>query len=360
MHLVKTFLVIVLVALTFGCAPKNQVLAIDSNHQELLTQGYQQKVDNFLVIFDGSSSMWDTYNGTKKFNQARNILLGMNQGISGLTLSGGLHVIGDTPATRGTLDNDSLIYGMTAYNPAAFSKAVNSVEVNGLTPISIPLTKSTETLKDSAGRIAVIVISDGVQVSADKTTPGEAAAQLKAAYGDRLCIYTILIGDAVEGQKNMADVATAGECGFTTTGDKVATTAGMNDFIEKVFFEKVTASTPAPVSFALNVRFDFDKDIIRPEEKDNLDEVGSFLAAHPQISVTLEGHTCNMGSDSYNKDLSQRRAESVKRYMTHKFSIDPSRLTAVGYGESRPIASNDTEDGRKQNRRVMATINGRQ
>lgn len=358
MHLLKTFFLIVLLGITFGCTPKHQVLAIDSNQQELLSKGYQQKVENFLVIFDGSSSMWDTSNGSKKFTEAKNILLGMNQGISGLKLNGGLHVIGDTPATRGTLVNDSLIYGMTDYNPAAFSKAVNSVEINGLTPISIPLTKSIETLKDSAGRIAVIVISDGLQVSADKTSPEEAAAQLKAVYGDRLCIYTILIGTAVEGQKNMTAVATAGACGFTTTANAVSNTVGMNDFIEKVFFEKVTG--PAPVSFALNVRFDFDKDIIRPEEQDNLDEVGSFLAAHPQISVTLEGHTCNMGSENYNKNLSQRRAESVKQYMTQKFSIAPSRLTAVGYGESRPIASNDTEEGRKQNRRVMATINGRQ
>jgi OOP family OmpA-OmpF porin len=358
MKQLKTFLLILLVGITFGCAPKGQVLSIDSNHQELLNNGYQQKVDNFLVIFDGSSSMWDTNDGDKKFNQAKNILLGMNQGISGMKLNGGLHIIGDTTATKGTLENDSLIYGMTDYDSAAFAKAVNTVEINGLTPISIPLVKSIETLKDSSGKIAVIVISDGLQVSSDKTSPADAAAQLKAAYGDRICIYTILIGNATEGQSTMEEVAKAGECGFATTGNAVATTAGMNDFIEKVFFEKVTAA--APVSFALHVKFDFDKDTIRPDAQDNLDEVGSFLATHTQITVTLEGHTCTMGSDKYNQNLSQRRAESVKRYMSQKFSIDPARLTAVGYGESRPIASNDTEEGRRQNRRVMATItNGR-
>ncbi len=355
MNQLKTFLLLLLVGITFGCAPKSQVLSIDSSHQEeLLKKGYQQKVDSFLVIFDGSSSMWDTYNGTKKFDQSKNIILGMNQGISGLKLNGGLHIIGDTPATKGTLVNDSLIYGMTDYNSTAFAKAVNSVQINGLTPISIPLAKSIDTLKDSSGKIAVIVISDGLQVSADKTSPEDAAAQLKAAYGDRICIYTILIGDAVEGQKTMAAVAKAGECGFATTENAIGNTSGMNDFIEKVFFEKVT-----PVSFALHVNFDFDRDTIRPDAKDNLDEVGSFLATNPQISITLEGHTCNMGSEKYNLNLSQKRAESVKRYMTQKFSIDPSRLTAVGYGESRPIASNDTEEGRQQNRRVMATINGK-
>ncbi|MBU0945056.1 MAG: OmpA family protein [Proteobacteria bacterium] len=352
MKQLQTFLLILLVGITFGCALKGQVFSVDSNHQELLKNGYQQKVDNFLVIFDGSSSMWDMNDGDTKFNQAKNILLGMNQGIRDLTLNGGLHIIGDTTTTKGTLENDSLIYGMTDYNSAAFAKAVNTLEINGLTPISIPLVKSIKTLEESSGKTAVIVISDGLQVSADKTSPADAAAQLKAVYGDRICIYTILIGNATEGQNTMAAVAKAGECGFATTGNAVANTAGMNDFIEKVFFEKVAP----PVSFNLHVKFDFDKDTIRPDAQDNLDEVGSFLATHTQITVTLEGHTCSMGSDKYNQNLSQRRAESVKRYLSQKFSIESSRLTATGYGESRPMASNDTEEGRKQNRRVMATI----
>jgi len=345
-----------IVGLSCGCAPKKQCLFINSNHQELLSKGYQQKVDNLLVIFDGSSSMWDTYNGSQKFDQSRNIILGMNQAISDLKLKAGLHIIGDTVVTRDILANDSLIYGMADYTPPAFAQAVKSVQIKGLTPISIPLVKSVETLKDTVGNIALIVISDGLQVSADKTYPEEAASRLKAAYGDRLCIYTILIGDAAAGQNTMAAVARAGECGFVTTGNTLVSTTGMNEFIEKVFFEK---NSPPPVSFLLNVKFDFDRDTIRPDAKDNLDEVGSFLAAHPQISITLEGHTCDMGSERYNSTLSRQRAESVKRYMVQQFNINPARLSTAGYGFSRPIASNATEEGRQQNRRVMATINSK-
>jgi OOP family OmpA-OmpF porin len=123
-----------------------------------------------------------------------------------------------------------------------------------------------------------------------------------------------------------------------------------------VFFEKKAVVQEKPVSFNLYVKFDFDKDTIRPEEKDNIDEVGSFLAMHPEITLTLEGHTCNMGPEKYNLGLSMRRAESVKRYMVDKFNIDPARLTAVGYGYSRPLESNATKAGREANRRVMATI----
>lgn len=347
------FILLFSLTLILGCGQKNQCLYVESNHQEWEKQGYRQKVDNLLLIFDASSSMWDTSNGVQKFQQSRNIALGLNQGISTLKLQAGLHIIGESPATHDTLANDSLIYGMTAYNPGAFAQAINSVSVKGLTPISAPLLASQKTLKDTSGQIALIIISDGMQVSSNTVAPQEAATQLKAAYGDRLCIYTILIGNAALGQQTMAAVARAGECGFTVTGDTLSSTSGMNDFIRQVFFEKMA---PAPVSFLLNVQFDLDRATIRPDAHDNLDEIGGFLAAHPQIAVTLEGHTCDIGSERHNKNLSQQRAASVKRYLVEKFRIDPARLSTIGYGYSRPVATNATEEGRQRNRRVMATI----
>lgn len=350
----KSLILLFTIAFTFGCGQKSQCLYVESNHQEWLAQGYKQKVENLLVIFDGSSSMWDNYNGNQKFQQCRTIVSGINQGISTLKLQAGLHVIGDSPATNDSLANDRLIYGMTTYSPGAFARAVDSVSIKGLTPISIPLTTSQETLKDTSGPIALIVVSDGIQTSTDSITPEEAATRLKAAYGDRLCIYTVLIGDAPTGLQTMTAVARAGGCGFATTGASLSTSAGMNEFIRRVFFEKKTA---APVSFLLHVQFDLDKATIRPDAKDNLNEIGGFLTAHPQISVTLEGHTCDIGSERHNKNLSQQRAASVKRYLVEKFNIDPARLATIGYGFSRPIASNSTEAGRQQNRRVMATIN---
>ena len=350
------FLLLLLTGLVVSCAPKIQQRLACNSLAGLLNNGYRQKVDNFLIIFDGSSSMWEKYNGSKKFGQGKNVVLGINQAIDGLKLQGGLHVIGDTPATRGTLTNDKLIYGMTGFSASAYADAVNTVEIGGLTPISIPLAKSIDTLKAASGKTAVIVVSDGVQVSSDKATPQEAAAKLKAAYGDRVCIYTVLIGDDPAGKSTLQAVADASGCGFATTESAVATPEGMNDFVQKVFFEKAPAAQAKPVSFNLYVRFDFDKDTIRPQEQDNIDEVGSFLAMHPEITLTLEGHTCNMGSEAYNNGLSKRRAESVKRYMVNKFKIDPARLTTVGYGFARPKESNATKAGREANRRVMATI----
>ncbi|OGU54760.1 MAG: hypothetical protein A2V66_08295 [Ignavibacteria bacterium RBG_13_36_8] len=104
-----------------------------------------------------------------------------------------------------------------------------------------------------------------------------------------------------------------------------------------------------------NVFFEFNKAGILPESKPELDKVVSFLKNHSTVEIELSGHTDNIGSDAYNLQLSQKRAESVKAYLTAS-GIKVSRLKAKGYGESRPIATNDTEYGREQNRRVEFTI----
>ena len=75
------------------------------------------------------------------------------------------------------------------------------------------------------------------------------------------------------------------------------------------------------------------------------------LRDNPDLRVTVEGHTDSVGSAAYNQKLSERRAQAVKRYLVRQ-GIDPSRITTEGYGKSRPIASNETEEGRAKNRRA--------
>jgi len=90
---------------------------------------------------------------------------------------------------------------------------------------------------------------------------------------------------------------------------------------------------------------------------DLLNEVASALTDKPEIRVRIEGHTDSRGSDRYNRKLSDRRAKSVRMYLI-KRGVDPSRMVSVGYGEERPIADNDTEEGRELNRRVEFFILG--
>jgi len=103
------------------------------------------------------------------------------------------------------------------------------------------------------------------------------------------------------------------------------------------------------------VYFDFDKATIKPEGKAVLNEAAALLKKHERVVVEVAGHTDSVGSDAYNQGLSERRANSVKDYLTAQ-GVTATRLTAKGYGESQPVASNDTDAGRAENRRVELIV----
>ncbi len=77
-----------------------------------------------------------------------------------------------------------------------------------------------------------------------------------------------------------------------------------------------------------------------------------MLEDHPELQISIQGHTDSDGDDAYNKDLSERRAAAVKDYLVETFDIDPDRLQTAGFGESQPVADNSTPEGKQQNRRV--------
>jgi outer membrane protein OmpA-like peptidoglycan-associated protein len=103
------------------------------------------------------------------------------------------------------------------------------------------------------------------------------------------------------------------------------------------------------------VNFEFNKDRLTLNAKTILDQVGDALRARPDIKVEIAGHTDGIGSVGYNQKLSERRAASVKRYLVEK-GIAGDRMTTIGYGKSRPIADNKTDEGRALNRRVELRV----
>ncbi|MHB1024860.1 MAG: OmpA family protein [Desulfobacteria bacterium] len=105
----------------------------------------------------------------------------------------------------------------------------------------------------------------------------------------------------------------------------------------------------------LRVNFDFDKSNIRKEDISDLEKAVVFVRKYPDSKVALEGHTDSRGSDKYNLKLSQRRADAVKKYLVDK-GENAGRITAEGKGEAYPIASNKTDKGRFENRRVEILI----
>lgn len=104
-----------------------------------------------------------------------------------------------------------------------------------------------------------------------------------------------------------------------------------------------------------DVLFEFDEADLKPGAERRLLEVVEFLRNNPERRVSIEGHTDAVGSSSYNRDLSQRRASSVRRFLTAQ-GVTGDRIHTRGYGESYPVAPNDNASGRQQNRRVEVVI----
>lgn len=106
-----------------------------------------------------------------------------------------------------------------------------------------------------------------------------------------------------------------------------------------------------------DVLFDFNKYSLKPVAREKLAKISGILLAYPDLKVQVEGYTDNIGSDDYNQNLSEKRADSVRDYLVSQ-SVQETNITAEGYGKSNPIADNSTDRGRAQNRRVELVVSG--
>jgi OmpA-OmpF porin, OOP family len=382
------------------------------NISSMLSSGeFRQKVDNFLIIQDASSSMGDRLeeyfvpNEPVKLDFSKELLSCLNKILpDDFDVNAGMRIFGPVYSEKG------LIYGMTQYSKTAIEGAIGSISgTGGITPLANAITYGGMELNDIPGKGALIIVSDGLNNAV--ADPVAATGALKAMYGESICIYTVLIDNNPTGKMLMEQIADAGKCGFATGADKLVTRTlsdgttvgsdGMADFVSAVFLEKAPPkpapkAAPAPavkeadsdgdgvvdsldkcpntpkgikvdkdgcpvpipekVSITLLVEFDFDKAAVRPQYHNDIEKVANFLKAYPSTSGVLEGHTDSVGTEEYNMKLSKRRAESVKKYLVEKFGIAADRLSTEAYGESEPVASNDTNAGRQRNRRVVTNI----
>jgi len=375
----KSVLFVIAFLFLFGCAtpqmnlPPFEAAKFDKNL-------YASKVDNFLIVFDASSSMYQNYKDTKKFNIAQVLVQRMNQTIPELGQTAGLRSFGHSPAVSSK--PTELFYGMEKYSSKNLADKFQKIkEPGGITPLYSAMDTAKADLKGLPGKMnAVIIISDGLE------NEGSAAAAAKALndiYGDSICFFPILVGDSAEGEALLNKIAKIGGCGFVSKADELLTSAGMAAFVEKVFLTK----KPAPVAAVVKQRvdsdgdgvydeddkcpgtpkgarvnaqgcwvlshvlFDFDKAEIKPSAYPLLDEVVAIFGKNPGMKVDLEGHCDNIGTPEYNQGLSLRRANAVKKYLISK-GVAENRLTTQGFGFTKPVAPNTTKEERSLNRRV--------
>jgi outer membrane protein OmpA-like peptidoglycan-associated protein len=106
-----------------------------------------------------------------------------------------------------------------------------------------------------------------------------------------------------------------------------------------------------------DVLFDSGKFTLRAQAREKLAKISGIVLAYPSLKLAVEGNTDSVGTEAFNQELSEQRASAVRDYLT-KEGIPASSTTAAGFGKTRPIASNDTSDGRQQNRRVELVVSG--
>lgn len=168
-----------------------------------------------------------------------------------------------------------------------------------------------------------------------------------------------LLGDIVGGRRDRTEKIVGAGIGAVAG-------AGIGYYLEQQERElrAKTAGTGVDVvrdgdSLLLNmpseVTFDVDSSAVKPQFRNTLNDVAATLVQYESTYIDVYGHTDSTGSDAYNQTLSERRAQSVSSYLSSR-GVQSARLATRGYGESQPVASNTTDDGRAQNRRVEIRI----
>lgn len=344
-----------------------------------------QKTDNFYVINDSSSSMSETYTGAgyvgqpapSKFSVEKEVLNRMNQTIPDLKLTAGIRSFGFGPCLSWRFTKLNL--PVDTYSKSTFGQGIDSLNCSGGgTPMTSAITAAGTDLSPLPGNTAVIILSDGK--SQDSSL--NAVQSLKEEFGDKLCVYTVWVGNEQDsdGKALMQQMADISGCGFSTTAEDVASNSGMAGFVQHVFLKEGAPAdgdddqdgvlnskdrcphTPKTATVDIHgcwsikgIRFDTDKSDIKPQYLPLLDNAISILKNNPGLRVEVQGHTDNVGTAVYNQGLSERRAKAVRDYLVSKTG-KPEALTSRGFGLTRPIDTNSTPAGRYNNRRVQLKI----
>lgn len=378
------------------------------------------KVDNFIFLFDASGSMRDSYMGQGvpegvsgalpasggahfKFTHAKKAMLAMNEMIPELDYQAGLF----SAAT-----SIQSYQNMAPYDSSSFSQAINTTNVaskmfGNTTPLANGIQNLEPELKTLSGETAVIVFTDG---GANRGgDPARVVERLSAQYNT--CFHIVSYAQSMDEKKTINAMAEARDCTILVSGADMQDEGKMQGFVQSVFYSTAMDSdgdgvydendecpdTPAgvevdeygcpvdsdgdgvpdyldkcpgteagaevddegcpfPVSKRIKVYFDFDKAEVKYKYHDELKGIAQYLRRNQDTEMVIEGHTDSIGPAEYNMRLSERRAESVKNYLTDKLDIDASRLDTKGYGETRPVADNSTKEGRQKNRRVIGVV----
>ena len=373
-NMIKLLVVVLSLALLGGCASVIKPIPAQDLNPKLKSGALVQKTNNFEVIMDTSASMEEPYQWnhfaytspmkTSKIEYEQHLVRLFNDTIPNLKLTAGLRdFAGERWLTRPFMTK--LWYGMAPYVKEDLGKSIFEINTYGVeSPLDLALDAATTDLKPLAGKSAVIIFSDGLEMP-----KAVASAQaMKAALQDRVCIYAVLIGADVktldnpqgEGKALLDKVVKAGQCGFMVEGKDVETAAGMANFVEKIFLGPAAAAAavvapllPPGVEAQLDsIYFDYDKYNVKPEFKDAVKKNADYLKANAAKNVLIAGNCDERGTNEYNMALGQRRADSAAKALKAA-GVDTKRIKTVSYGEEKPVCKEANEACWSKNRNAM-------
>lgn len=380
--------------------------------------GITNKVDHFLMIFDPSASMTEPYAASNlcaschqgyeantfalshieihgggevdandsnsiaqscsgchndffhnKFRFAKELALCFNKSVPDIDFTGSLRSFGSPIYTQ-------VAHGPLPYDKSQFDLALQKmIDIDGASPLDQTLIHTTKDWFAADGPMAVLIVSDGRDMGDSDIL---AAKELAGRYGNRVCLYTVQIGNDDNGREVLQKISAAGQCGAAVNGDNLLNSNKMEDFVRHVFFTTADPSDDSDgdgvtdakdecpgtkpgtevdergcwkLVVMADVLFSFDRHDLIPAGMGILDKVVGFLKENQSVTVEISGHTDNVGSQEYNEELSRQRAIAGQEYLKSK-GIATERIKASWHSFNMPVASNDTMEGRSLNRRI--------
>ena len=304
-----------------------------------------RKVDSFDLVVDQSGSMMMKMEGSKmtKAAGAKQVLTSVVEALPDLGYQSSTHTV----APAGT------VTAFNFFNRALMRDGLASLKTEGqifgkLTPMGDGLNAIAPEYANMARPTAVVLASDGASnVGIDPVA--EVAAIYQANPG--LCFHVVSFADTQEGQAVLDKIAGLKDCSVSVKGgDLLADQKALNQFVADVFYTEGVED--ALVLHGVN--FAFNSYALDAKAQGVLDEAAAVLKGK-KVNVVLEGWTDSIGSDAYNKKLSQNRANAVKNYLVEQ-GVPAANIEAVGMGKSFKF-DNATEEGRYLNRRVEFIFN---
>jgi OOP family OmpA-OmpF porin len=313
--------------------------------------------DHVIVVTDASGTMWANRTFPNAKALTRSFVAAMPEAGAPARRPGGY-----SAGSVGFGGDERNAAPLAPFDRAGLAAKAASLEImgdisgtGGTTPLDAVVREAAASLEGRSGRAALVVFSDGLPDCEVSTL--RAAEALIASRQDPVCIHTVQTGTDPAGTAFLKRLSDLTNCGSLRNGDEVTTGYEVQQLARVVFagpapLPAVAAADPcAGVVRLRGIEFGFDQDEITEASKPVLDVAVERLAECPEIRVTVGGHTDAIGSEAYNNDLSYRRAKSTRAYFVEG-GIDASRLEVEGFGESLPVAPNDSAEGRAKNRRV--------